>query len=259
MKTVYLTADDYGYNAAVDDAVLALIELGRLSGTGCMTRAPGWRTAAARIRPHVGQAGFGLHLDFTEFGPMRRNLWPLIAASLARRLDPRRLRDEIVTQCALFEDATGRAPDYVDGHQHVHQLPQIRDTLVDVLAERYAHRLPVLRISDARPADGSKPLFIACLGAAALARRARAAGLSITPRLLGAYGFEGDAAAYRRRLQHWIVTADDGDAVMCHPATCALAGDPIGPARTREFAVLGAPDLPATFAAARARIGLMRA
>ncbi|MCP2821003.1 ChbG/HpnK family deacetylase, partial [Salmonella enterica subsp. enterica serovar Typhimurium] len=89
-----------------------------------MTRAPGWPAAASRI----GTAGsFGLHLDFTEFSPLRRGLWPLIGASLAHRLDASALRDEIATQCALFEDATGRAPDYVDGHQHVHQLPQIRE------------------------------------------------------------------------------------------------------------------------------------
>ncbi|MFX7605201.1 ChbG/HpnK family deacetylase, partial [Acinetobacter baumannii] len=84
---------------------------------------------------------------FTEFSPLRRGLWPLIGASLAHRLDASALRDEIATQCALFEDATGRAPDYVDGHQHVHQLPQIREALVEVLVARYTGRLPRLRIS----------------------------------------------------------------------------------------------------------------
>ncbi|HEY9191363.1 MAG TPA: ChbG/HpnK family deacetylase, partial [Methyloversatilis sp.] len=217
MKALYLTADDYGYTPAVDDAVLGLIDAGRLSGAGCMTRAAGWPAAATRIGPHTSHAGFGLHLDFTEFSPQRRGLWPLIAASLARRLDARLLRDEIATQCALFEDGTGRAPDYVDGHQHVHQLPQIRDALIDVLATRYAGRLPLIRVSGARPGDGAKPLFIACLGARALAGLAQAAGLHITPRLLGAYGFDGDRAAYRRRLERWIANARAGDAIMCHP------------------------------------------
>ncbi|MFX7329301.1 ChbG/HpnK family deacetylase, partial [Acinetobacter baumannii] len=86
-------------------------------------------------------------------------------ASLAHRLDASALRDEIATQCALFEDATGRAPDYVDGHQHVHQLPQIREALVEVLVARYTGRLPRLRIRGARIGDGDKPLFIAARGA----------------------------------------------------------------------------------------------
>lgn len=259
MKTLFLTADDYGYNVAVDDAVLALIDAGRLSGTACMTRAPGWPAAAGRIGQRAARAGFGLHLDFTEFSPARRPLWPLIAASLARRLDRPALRQEIARQCALFEDATGRAPDYVDGHQHVHQLPQIRDALIDELAARYAGRLPLIRISGARAGDGAKPLFIACLGARALARRAGEAGFRVTPRLLGAYGFDGDAAGYGRRLEHWFAVAQDGDAVMCHPANRAFPDDPIGAARVRENAVLASPAFAALLEKTACTLGFMRA
>ncbi len=258
MKALYLTADDYGYNPAVDEAVLGLIDAGRLSGAGCMTRAPGWPTAAARIGARASRAGFGLHLDFTEFSPQRRGLWPLIAASLARRLDARRLREEITAQCALFEDAAGRAPDYVDGHQHVHQLPQIRNALIDVLARRYAGRLPLIRVSGARSGDGAKPLFIAGLGARPLTGLAQAAGFRITPRLLGIYGFDGDSAAYRQRLERWIAAAGDGDAIMCHPASRALPGDPIGAARVREYSVLGAAGFDAMLAAGEATLAPMR-
>ena len=258
MKALYLTADDYGYNPAVDDAVLGLIDSGRLSGAGCMTRAPDWRTAAVRTGAFASRAGFGLHLDFTEFSPQRRGLWPLIAASLARGLDTRRLRDEIAAQCALFEDATGRTPDYVDGHQHVHQLPQIRDALIDVLTARYAGRLPLIRVSGARSGDGAKSMFIASLGARRLTKIAQAAGLRITPRLLGVYGFDGDSAVYRKRLEHWITDARAGDAIMCHPATRALPGDPIGAARVREYAVLGAADFDDLLATGDARLAPMR-
>ena len=31
--------------------------------------------------------------------------------------------------CALFIEAFGRPPDFLDGHQHVHLLPQVRDAL----------------------------------------------------------------------------------------------------------------------------------
>lgn len=253
MRTVFITADDYGYNGAVDDAVLSLLADGRLSGAGCMTRAPGWPAAATRIG---AQSGFGLHLDFTEFSPQRHGLWPLIGASLAHRLDPAALREEITAQCALFEDATGSAPAYVDGHQHVHQLPQIREALVEVLAARYAGRLPWLRISGARIGDGAKALFIAALGAAALERLAFAAHIRTMPRLLGAYGFDGDAPAYRRRLAGWLDSAANGDALMVHPATRALPDDPIGAARVREYGVLAA-DLPGVMAATATCIGTL--
>ena len=258
MKTVYLTADDYGCHPAVDAAVLDLIDAGRLSGAACMTRAPGWLAAAARIGSRRSAAGFGLHLDFTEFAPARRSLWPLIVLSQSRRLDQRPLRDEIATQCARFEDATGHAPDYVDGHQHVHQLPQIRDALIDVLRTRYGSRLPWLRISGARPGDGFQPRFIAALGEPALLRRARAEGFRVMPRLLGAYGFDCDAAGYRTRLARWFAMADDGDAVMFHPATQAVPGDPIGRARAIEHRVLAGSDFQALLAASGIQIRPLR-
>ncbi|MDP2870628.1 ChbG/HpnK family deacetylase [Methyloversatilis sp.] len=258
MKTVFLTADDYGCHPAVDAAVLDLIDAGRLSGAACMTRAPGWAAAATHIVTRQEYAGFGLHLDFTEFVPARRGLWPLIALSHVRRLDPTQLRDEIATQCARFEDATGRAPDYVDGHQHVHQLPQIRDALIEVLLTRYGSCLPWLRISGARPGDGFKPRFIAALGAQALLRCARATGFHVMPRLLGAYGFDCDAAGYRHRLAHWFAAADDGDAVMCHPATQAVPGDPIGRARAVEHGVLAGADFHDLLATADIQIGRLR-
>ena len=55
--------------------------------------------------------------------------------------------------------------------------------------------------------DGAKPLFIAALGAAALERLAFAAHIRAMPRLLGAYGFDGDATGYRQRLSGWLGNA----------------------------------------------------
>lgn len=258
MKTVFLTADDYSYHPAVDAGILDLIDAGRLSGAACMTRAPGWPAAAARLATRHDSATFGLHLDLTEFAPQRHRLWPLIAASRAGLLKPVTLREEIAAQCARFEDATGRAPGYVDGHQHVHQLPQIRDALIAVLLARYDGRLPWLRISGARPGDGFKPRFIAALGAPVLLRHARAAGFRVMPRLLGAYGFDRDATGYRNRLAHWFATADEGDAVMCHPAMQAVPGDPIGRARAIEHRVLAGSGFQALLATAGIQIGPLR-
>ena len=52
-----------------------------------------------------------------------------------RRLDPAALADEIASQVREFVDAFGRAPDFIDGHQHVHLFPQVRDALLEVAKE----------------------------------------------------------------------------------------------------------------------------
>ena len=42
---------------------------------------------------------------------------------------------EIATQLTAFIDTFGHLPDFVDGHQHVHLVPQVRGALLKVVAE----------------------------------------------------------------------------------------------------------------------------
>ncbi len=48
-------------------------------------------------------------------------------------------------QLDLFEAALGYPPDHIDGHQHVHALPVVRQALIDVVARRYPVTPPMLR------------------------------------------------------------------------------------------------------------------
>jgi chitin disaccharide deacetylase len=43
------------------------------------------------------------------------------------------VESEISSQVQAFIAAFGRLPDFVDGHQHVHLFPQIRDALLSVV------------------------------------------------------------------------------------------------------------------------------
>ncbi len=198
----------------------------------------------------------GLHLDVTETPlrlPRQASLSRLILTTYSRRLDRRALRDEIEAQLDAFEDCAGRPPAYVDGHQHVHQFPQIRDELVAALARRYAAGLrPWLRGTQA-PAGlwrcaaldwGTriKPLVIESLGAHALERLANEHRFAQNAHLLGVYNFHPDPARYRQLLQAWLALAGDGDALMCHPALQATTTDPLLAARRSEMSVLEADD-----------------
>ena len=46
-----------------------------------------------------------------------------------------RLTIEVATQVEAFVTAFGRPPDFIDGHQHVHLFPQVRDAVLKVAAE----------------------------------------------------------------------------------------------------------------------------
>lgn len=237
-----ICADDYGLSAGVDDAIADLVEAHRLSATSCLVDAPHFRAGGSRLRTLAGSADIGLHLNFTEsFGEdaPRFGLAPLIARAYARQLDAGAVRAEIRRQLDLFESVCGFAPHHVDGHQHVQQLPVVREALLEELAARPGPR-PWLRIGlPPKGAHGLKPVVLGALGARALARDAVRRGFATNAHLLGVYGFDGSAADYLARLERWLAAAGERDVLMAHPGSGEAAGDPIAAARSREYAVLG--------------------
>ena len=184
MKRCIVAADDFAYNAAVDDAIVALIEAGVVTATSCLTASPRWQQAARRLGPGLREkADIGVHLDLTEFAPLASHHALLVAACYSRAIDIARLRASIQSQLQRFEDQLHTAPDYIDGHRHVHQLPVVRDVLIELLAQRYAGHLPWVRVSRARADAGWKGRFITGLGSAGLAAACRAAGVATNSHL----------------------------------------------------------------------------
>ncbi len=245
MNSIIMSADDYAYSASIDEAIIKLIKNDRLSATSCMVLSPRWKEAGAIITPAIRKkASIGLHLDFTQFG----NAYPhvkLILLSLMRRLPKESIKISINKQLDAFEEVIGSSPDYVDGHQHIHQLPQIRDVLIEVLLERYQNNLPWLRIAKPPVSDGLKGLIIRLLGAKALEKKALAFNFKCSSELLGIYGFNTSPAAYELMLSKWIRQAKKSagvPALMCHPAIQKYSNDksndPIFNARLNEYQVL---------------------
>lgn len=257
-RRIALVLDDFGLHEGVNGAALALAARGLLSGVGCLVGAPAFAGGHAALKDlDPARSDTGLHLDLTEFPLLmaQHSLPALIARAYARALDRRRLRAEVDAQLDAFESALGRSPDFVDGHQHVHQLPQVREALVEALARRAGPRRPWLR-DTRRPAGagwryaGLKPLVIESLGAEALRRLAARGPHPQNAHLLGVYDFRADAASYRSLLAGWLAQASDGDVLMCHASLPCEASDGLLPARTVEAAVLLGPEFEALLAQA---------
>ena len=250
-KPVVLCADDFGMNAEVDAGIVDLASTGRLSMTSCMSLGPAFRQDIQRLDGLPIETG--LHLNLTEaigdYG-FCQPLPQLIRSCYTRRLDRRTLHSEIGRQLDAFESATGRAPDYIDGHQHVHQFPIVRDCLVDIMLARYKQPYPWLRSTLARRRSGLsatlrlKAAVIEWLGAGALRKLAARHGIPTTRHLLGAYGFDGGEAGYAALLGEWLRLSEPGDLIMCHPARGLNRDDPLAAQRCAEHAVLSGPRLP---------------
>jgi chitin disaccharide deacetylase len=250
-RTLTLCLDDFGLHEGVTDAAMTMAQIGRLHAISCMVGGPAWRVGAERLRtrlPAATLAGIdvGLHLDLTEY-PLRerpRSLPALLLQAYTGQLKAAAMRAEISHQLDAFEAAMGQPPAHVDGHQHVHQLPVVREALIHVLRKRGPLR-PWLRCTRETPKErtslpaGRKPAVIRRLGADALRQLAEQHGFAQNGHLLGVYDFNPSPEAYRKRLQGWLQDAQSGDVLMCHASARTKApGDKLLDTRVMELGAL---------------------
>jgi chitin disaccharide deacetylase len=240
MTRIALCADDFGSFPGADAGILRLVELGRLGGVSCQVVGGAFAADAPALCASAASVDAGLHLDLAAD---REALAALVARSHARAVGRPYIRARIATQLDAFERALRRAPAFVDGHQHVHQLPVVRDALLDLLARRYGKPGPLVRNTVPLRARGAKALTVAALGGYGLRRELRARGVPHNPDFAGVYALDG-RADYAALFRGWLASATDGTLLLCHPgAAAADPGDPIGPARAAELAYLSSPAL----------------
>ncbi|AHV91052.1 ChbG/HpnK family deacetylase [Bordetella holmesii] len=248
-RRVAVCGDDFGMDACIDHAIFQLLDAGILSAVSCMSGGASFARHVAQLK--ASDTDIGLHLNLSEpLSAADRDMLPLCALlvrAYAGRLDPQRISQAIERQLDAFEDEMGQAPHYIDGHQHVHQLPGVRGPLLQALQRRYPGQRPWLRLTQPGALQGlpwaavAKAHVIAGLGGHALAGQLCQQGWPANGRFFGAYGFTGGKRHYATLLHHWLANALDGDLIMCHPA---LPG-PVehGQQRVAEFEVLASAEL----------------
>lgn len=250
-KLIKFCADDFGMAPGINSGILELAYNGRLSALSCMSRGHFFSQEAQALVAIPVETG--LHLNLTEKfneNEFHQPLSHLIWNCFTRKIDPLILTVEIETQLDAFETTLGRVPDYIDGHQHVHQLPVVRDCLIEVLMRRYPGRLPWLRSTLSRVSPGIPPIdqlkawFIASLGANSLRDLANRFGFAMNANLFGVYNFKGGKEHYCALLMAWLACARSNDLIMCHPAKFADTYDSLGQQRVVEHAVLAGDQFP---------------
>ena len=269
LRHIRLCADDYGIAAGVNAAIRDLIVRGRLNATSVMVAAPGFSRAEARSLAILNSGGLraaiGLHVTLTapfrplvrDFRPLRDGAFPplaaLMRAALLRRLDRKLIAAEIEAQVSAFAAAFGRTPDFLDGHQHVHLLPQVREEVLAV-AKCRAPDAWVRQCGRALPFSkrlwDAKGLLLDVLSRG-FATRARAAGVATNPAFAGTYAFRPQAN-FARKFSRFLDGLPDGALVMCHPGHVdeqLIRLDPLTDLREQEYAYLASDAFPATLAA----------
>ncbi len=252
-RRIAFCADDVGLVGGVAETVTVLAAAGRLSSASCVTNAAAWPAEGAALAAATkgfGTFELGLHFNLTEGRPLSPDLarvWPalpglkaLIAGAHVGSLPIAALASEWRAQADAFADAVGRLPAHVDGHQHVHHLPRIRDVVLRSLEAHDKPVRPAVRNTGRvlGPGHAFKRMVIEGTGGRALQRELRARDLRHNAALLGVYDFRNEN--YRGLVRDWRATAPERSGlVFCHPRRGpASDDDPIAAARGREAAYL---------------------
>ena len=151
-RKIWLCADDYGISPSVSGAIRDLIgarphqcHLGHGGGAELPSLRSGRAQCPARARRARGDrsapdlVGAVPAADRRICAARRRRVPPArhrcSCARCLRQLDRKALQAEIAAQIRMFGYEFGRAPDFIDGHQHVQIFPQVRDALFEVAQE----------------------------------------------------------------------------------------------------------------------------
>ena len=149
MKQLIVNGDDFGLTEDVNRGILVAHRDGILTSTSLLANGSAFEQAITSSRNFL-QLSVGVHLNLSQGNPVSPanrirslvneqgdlhlsplNLWARI---LRRQLSLEDIRTECRAQILKVIDA-GIAPSHIDGHLHVHLLPQLSPVLIQVAHE----------------------------------------------------------------------------------------------------------------------------
>jgi predicted glycoside hydrolase/deacetylase ChbG (UPF0249 family) len=260
LRPLIVVADDYGISPGVSRGIRELAEAGRISATGSMVSMPHWPEAAVAIKPLIGRIAIGLHLTLTDqrpVGPMPHlapegklpSIGALTRAAQRGGLPLEEIAGEVTRQLDAFQAQLGRPPDFIDGHQHCHQLPGIREQVVEACMKRLSGHGSWIRDTWETPLNllrrtSFKSTIVAQLGRG-LHRTMRQRNMQTNHGFTGIYPF--GQVSLGSAIPRMLRGAGAGTILMVHPghpdAELAAVDTWVEP-REGEFAYLAGADFP---------------
>ena len=275
LRRIWLCADDYGISPGVNRAIRDLIGRGRLNATSVMVVGPTIGrdevSALQTLAANSPRCAIGLHVTLTapfrpltmHYQPLDGGMFPsfpkLLRAGLLRQLDPEIIHAELRVQLAAFGELFGRAPDFVDGHQHAQLFPQIRDAFLTAVKEAAPNawvRQGGRHLPLARRLYSPKALVLDTLSAQ-FRRRASRADIAFNPGFAGAYDFSRQAD-FGALMRQFLDGLPEHGVIMCHPGLVdevLVSLDPLTDQREREYAFLGGEHFLPLLAANKVTLG----
>ena len=232
MRAVMINVDDLGLSSAVNAAVIELASQQRISATSYMVGGSIKQADIAELQRK--NIDIGLHLDMTGIidSHLRAPLKTVLLNSYLRKFKRTELDTLIHAQLDAFETRFGHAPIFIDGHQHIHQLPVVRHSLLEALQKRYQDgaRIDIAARTSTPLLPDFKSWIIYLFGGRAWHAACQRQGIKTNDRFGGVYGFDADITQLSTLWDTWLTRApvmtkggsNDNNTpmtlIMCHPA-----------------------------------------
>ena len=140
-KTVFVTADDYGFTKGVTDGILYCHDKGLVTNTSLMVNMPdaGRAMELAKSRPNLS---VGLHVNLTQGKPIsnpetvpslvdKSGNFKKLSLAYPRKADPADLKREVCAQIERFKSYS--TPKFhIDGHHYVTFIPSVLNIVLEV-------------------------------------------------------------------------------------------------------------------------------
>jgi len=255
VKSLIVTADDFGAAPQVNDAVLDAHTNGILTAASLMVAAPAAADAVARARAKPSLR-VGLHLVLVDGKPLlpaaqvpdlvgadgnfRNDMARSGAAMFFRPSVQRQLEAEIAAQFDAFA-ATGLVLDHVNSHKHFHLHPTIARLMVKYAAAHGATgaRVPLEPqdvLARIEPRKASAVTAITQPFARSLRRRFARAGIASPDAV---FGLAWSGAMTAARVRGIVENLPEGlTEIYLHPATGPYPGSAPGYLYREEHAAL---------------------
>lgn len=222
-KALLINADDFAQSEAIDAAIINLANHHIISSTSALVLSPRWPQAAKKLVDLPLQVG--LHLDLTSHFTKKFDCYyqlpKLIFLAYSRQLNIQAVEKAIELQWNAFVDALGRPPDFIDGHQHVHQLPVVRDALFSIIVKKSwgLQKKNWLRSCQTSYFRDLKAAVISILGAQYFRKKAQQLGINTNSDFAGVYNFKANANL-KKMWANWLTDlTGETPLIMCHVAT----------------------------------------
>lgn len=250
IKSITICADDFGQTPAVSDGIIQLLVADKINATSCLVNSSYWAESAVKLRgSYKASMQIGLHLNLTEGKPLtgiaclqRGELFvglnPLLIRAFTYRLNKTQIYHELKAQLERFISVWGQKPDFLDGHQHIHHLPVVREVVLDLYREfdLTEYKTYVRSVANMVGVAGIKPKIIVATGAKKMARLLDKDTVPHNKTFSGAYDF-AEGSDFAKVFGEALENITNGGLIMCHPGVDSSAyPDVLAKSRPKELA-----------------------